>query len=144
MMKMTTHTPDLLGMPSVVWPVLGGAEHSGEGVVIGMVDTGINPSHPSFANLRPGRNPRLPRFKGRCEAGNEFPVSACNGKIVGAQHFARAAIAAGDFNASQDYASAFDADGHGRQVSLIMVVHVANFMLMHGHLLSLEVNEFTC
>lgn len=114
MVKMTTHTPDYLGIPSEVWPLLGEAEHSGEGVVIGMIDTGINPNHPSFSNLRTGRSPRLSKFKGRCETGSEFPFSACNGKIVGAQHFARAATAAGDFNSSSEFASAFDADGHGR------------------------------
>ena len=121
MVKMTTHTPDYMGIPAGVWPVLGGVDHSGEGVVIGMVDTGINPSHPSFANLRPARNSKPTNFRGKCEAGHEFPQRACNGKLVGAQHFARAAIAAGDFNASHDYASAFDTDGHGRQVQLPLV-----------------------
>lgn len=116
MVKMTTHTPDYIGISAGVWPYLGGAERSGDGIVIGMIDTGINPSHPSFANLRPQPASNLTRFKGRCELGDEFPLEACNGKIVGAQHFARAAIAAGDFNATSDYASPFDADGHGRQV----------------------------
>ncbi|KAI8532281.1 hypothetical protein RHMOL_Rhmol11G0201400 [Rhododendron molle] len=50
MEKFTTHTPDFLGIPMGVWPTFGGARNSGEGVVIGLVDTGINPFHPSFTS----------------------------------------------------------------------------------------------
>ncbi|XP_074264740.1 subtilisin-like protease SBT2.6 isoform X1 [Silene latifolia] len=116
--KLTTHTPDYLGIPSGVWPTLGGARSAGEGIVIGMIDTGINPSHPSFASYpsfgaNGSMNGYTGKFKGKCATGVMFPFTACNGKIVGAQYFARAAIAAGDFNATRDYASPYDADGHG-------------------------------
>ncbi|KAG9452527.1 hypothetical protein H6P81_005431 [Aristolochia fimbriata] len=120
MRKMTTHTPDFLGLPAGVWPHLGGAEFSGNGVVIGMIDTGIDPLHPSF------RSPQLlsneqgtklasspTKFRGKCQTGRGFPPSSCQGKIAGARYFARAAIAAGEFNATRDHASPFDADGHG-------------------------------
>lgn len=122
MKKLTTHTPDYLGIPTGVWPDLGGARSSGEGIVIGMIDTGINPDHPSFANLpsmstKGSMDDYSSRFKGKCASGEMFPPTACNGKIVGAQYFARAAIAAGDFNATRDFASPYDADGHGRQVT---------------------------
>ncbi|XP_077237374.1 subtilisin-like protease SBT2.5 isoform X2 [Tasmannia lanceolata] len=119
MVKLTTHTPELLGIPSGVWPELGGAQSSGEGVVIGLIDTGINPFHSSFNYPRTpfiiGNNASAnsSKFKGKCETGDNFPPMACNGKIAGAQYFARAAIAAGDFNATRDYASPYDADGHG-------------------------------
>ncbi|CAN4127714.1 unnamed protein product [Withania somnifera] len=118
MKKMTTHTPDFLGLPAGVWPKLGGPTASGAGVVIGMIDTGINPSHPSFlaqASNGVGRDivVKSGKFKGKCVTGDRFPGTACNNKIVGAQYFARSATAAGEFNASRDYASPFDADGHG-------------------------------
>ncbi|XP_021768053.1 subtilisin-like protease SBT2.5 isoform X2 [Chenopodium quinoa] len=118
MEKLTTHTPDYLGIPTGVWPSLGGARSSGEGMVIGLIDTGINPNHPSFSNLpslrtKGSMDDYSTRFKGKCSSGERFPFTACNGKIVGAQYFARAAIAAGDFNATRDYASPYDADGHG-------------------------------
>ncbi|CAN0908353.1 Subtilisin-like protease SBT2.6 [Linum grandiflorum] len=118
MQKLTTHTPDFLGIPTGVWPALGGPENSGDGVVIGLIDTGINPLHPSFrTNLSPRFNSTIntttSRFKGKCDTGVQFPSTSCNGKIVGAQYFARAAIAAGDFNATRDFVSPFDADGHG-------------------------------
>ncbi|XP_049415490.1 subtilisin-like protease SBT2.5 [Solanum stenotomum] len=118
MKKLTTHTPDFLGLPAGVWPKLGGPTTSGAGVVIGMIDTGINPFHPSFlaqASNGAGRGTivKSGKFKGKCVTGDRFPETACNSKIVGAQYFARAATAAGEFNASRDYASPFDADGHG-------------------------------
>ncbi|KAL0326643.1 UNVERIFIED_CONTAM: Subtilisin-like protease SBT2.5 [Sesamum angustifolium] len=118
MEKHTTHTPDFLGISSGAWPALGGSTAAGEGVVIGLVDTGINPFHPSFAtqtSTGPGRPvfTQGSKFKGTCAAGERFSASACNGKIVGAQYFARAAVAAGEFNTTRDYASPFDADGHG-------------------------------
>ncbi|KAK9274940.1 hypothetical protein L1049_022196 [Liquidambar formosana] len=121
MEKLTTHTPDFLGIPSGVWPTLGGANASGQGVVIGMVDTGVNPNHPSFASqssngTNRGMLVKKTKFKGKCTTGRGFPLTACNGKIAGAQYFARGAVAAGDFDAARDYASPFDADGHGRQV----------------------------
>ncbi|XP_038971925.1 subtilisin-like protease SBT2.5 [Phoenix dactylifera] len=133
MVKMTTHTPDYIGVSAGVWPHLGGPERSGDGIVIGMIDTGINPSHPSFANLRPEPASNLTRFKGRCESGDEFPLTACNGKIVGAQYFARAAIAAGDFNATRDYASPFDADGHGSHTASIAAGNYRIAVLSKGY-----------
>ncbi|KAH7659232.1 Peptidase S8 subtilisin-related protein [Dioscorea alata] len=120
MVKMTTHSPEYLGLPTRVWPSLGGPDMAGDGVVIGLIDTGINPNHPSFANLKPGPPSDIRKFRGKCEsAAHEFPLNACNGKIVGAQYFARAAIASGDFNASHDFASPFDSDGHGSHTAAI-------------------------
>ncbi|KAF5181763.1 Subtilisin-like protease SBT2.5 [Thalictrum thalictroides] len=119
MKKLTTHTPEYLGIPSDVWPSLGGAESSGERVVIGMIDTGINPNHPSFSTSSSVQTDRIRRrstsrkFRGICQTGERFTEAACNEKIVGAQYFSRGAIAAGDFNATRDYSSPFDADGHG-------------------------------
>ncbi|KAL4334749.1 hypothetical protein GQ457_07G010890 [Hibiscus cannabinus] len=114
--KLTTHTPDFLGISTHVWPRLGGAESSGEGVVIGFVDTGINPDHPSFVTSSSSRFLNSTKFKGKCISGEQFPSTACNGKIVGAQYFAHGAMANGEFNATRDIPSPYDADGHGRQV----------------------------
>lgn len=114
MATLTTHTPDYVGVAGGVWPGLGGPEKAGEGVVIGMVDTGVNPHHPSFSNPGESAPEKKGRFRGECEHGDGFPLTACNGKIVGARHFARGAAAAGEFNATSDFASPFDTDGHGR------------------------------
>ncbi|PKA58889.1 Subtilisin-like protease [Apostasia shenzhenica] len=131
--KLTTHTPDYLGISAGAWPAVGGAENAGGGVVIGFVDTGINPNHPSFANLRPKSSPKSTKYKGKCQIGEGFSVSSCNGKIIGAQFFARAAIAAGDFNASCDYASPFDTDGHGSHTASTAAGNYRIAVLSNGY-----------
>ncbi|KAL7101919.1 hypothetical protein ACP275_08G085700 [Erythranthe tilingii] len=116
MEKQTTHTPDFLGITDGAWPALGGSTVAGDEVVIGLIDTGINPFHPSFITQTSNNNilfDKNSKFKGKCITGEQFPLSACNGKIVGAQYFARAAIAAGEFNSTRHFSSPFDSDGHG-------------------------------
>uniref|UniRef100_N1R005 Subtilisin-like protease n=1 Tax=Aegilops tauschii TaxID=37682 RepID=N1R005_AEGTA len=112
MAKMTTYTPKYIGA-SGVWPLLGGAENSGDGIVIGMIDTGIDPKNPSFASFSNQSKQPPPNFKGMCRSGDRFPPDSCNGKIVGARWFARAGQATGEFNATIHYASPYDPDGHG-------------------------------
>ncbi|KAI5013910.1 hypothetical protein ZWY2020_055300 [Hordeum vulgare] len=112
MAKMTTYTPKYIGA-SGVWPLLGGAENSGDGIVIGMIDTGIDPKNPSFASFSDQTKQPPPSFKGMCRSGDRFPPDSCNGKIVGARWFGRAAQATGEFNATIHYASPYDPDGHG-------------------------------
>ncbi|KAH7365784.1 hypothetical protein KP509_18G046100 [Ceratopteris richardii] len=113
MQKFTTYTPKYMGLPGGAWAENGGVDHAGEGIVIGLVDTGINPSHPSFSDKRsqPYAFPR--HFSGTCEVADDFPAGSCNNKLVGARHFAAALMASGNFNASEDSASPLDGDGHG-------------------------------
>ncbi|GAV92224.1 Peptidase_S8 domain-containing protein/Inhibitor_I9 domain-containing protein [Cephalotus follicularis] len=129
MEKFTTYTPEFLGIPSGVWRNLGGSEMAGEGVVIGFIDTGINPVHPSFSSHSSRGILKGHKFKGTCAIGEKFPSTACNGKIEGAQYFASAAIAAGDFNSTRDYASPFDADGHGRQAAHTASIAAGNHQI---------------
>ncbi|MCO5566877.1 hypothetical protein L7F22_020560 [Adiantum nelumboides] len=125
MEKLTTYTPTYLGLPSKAWKTSSvGVVEAGEDIVIGMVDTGIDPLHPSFANtgLNPYHNTQgfASHFKGECEIiPNEVPQSYCNGKIVAAHHFAKAAKSSGLFNPKVDYDSPFDGDGHGTHTSSI-------------------------
>ncbi|XP_027087762.1 subtilisin-like protease SBT2.4 [Coffea arabica] len=116
---MTTYTPQFLGLPAV-WTQEGGDRNAGEGTVIGFVDSGIDPLHPSFAG--DPTNPyisELPRFSGTCESGPLFPETSCNGKIVSARFFSAGAQAATALNASMDFLSPFDAAGHGSHVASI-------------------------
>lgn len=110
----TTHTPQFLGLPQGAWAQEGGFEMAGEGIVIGFIDTGIDPTHPSFSDNSPMNPYPVPKhFSGICEVTRDFPSGSCNRKLIGARHFAASAITRGIFNATQDYASPSDGDGHG-------------------------------
>ncbi|KAG7034788.1 Subtilisin-like protease SBT2.2 [Cucurbita argyrosperma subsp. argyrosperma] len=130
----TTHTPQFLGLPQGAWSQDGGFEGAGAGIVIGFVDTGIDPSHPSFADdLSDKPFPVPPHFSGICEVTPDFPSGSCNRKLVGARHFAASAITRGIFNASQDYASPFDGDGHGTHTASIAAGNHGIPVLVAGH-----------
>ncbi|XP_017409283.1 subtilisin-like protease SBT2.2 isoform X2 [Vigna angularis] len=116
----TTHTPQFLGLPQGAWFQAGGFETAGEGITIGFVDTGIDPTHPSFADDKSQHPFPIPaNFSGVCEVTPDFPSGSCNRKLVGARHFAASAITRGIFNSSQDYASPFDGDGHGTHTASV-------------------------
>ncbi|KAL2620970.1 hypothetical protein R1flu_001175 [Riccia fluitans] len=128
--KATTHTPDFLGLPHGAWLAAGGAKHAGEDVVIGMLDTGINPSHLSFTSDYYGP---LKSWKGKCLVAESFPDGSCNHKIVGAQYFAKGIIAANLFNATYDFDSPFDGDGHGTHTSSIAAGNSGVPVIVHGN-----------
>ncbi|KAL6652245.1 hypothetical protein ACP70R_011170 [Stipagrostis hirtigluma subsp. patula] len=93
----TTHTPQFLGVDLPRGgrnPSLG----SGEGVIIGVLDTGVFPNHPSFSGA--GMPPPPAKWKGRCD----FNGSACNNKLIGARSF-------------ESDPSPLDQDGHGTHTS---------------------------
>ena len=48
----TNDTPDFLGLtaPGGLWSQLGGSEHAGEDIIIGIIDSGISPENPAFAD----------------------------------------------------------------------------------------------
>ncbi|KAJ6292342.1 hypothetical protein OIU78_024504 [Salix suchowensis] len=117
---MTTYTPKFLGLPQEVWAKEGGEKKAGEGIVIGFVDTGIAPKHPSFSYdpLNPFTS-NISHFSGACETGPRFPSSSCNGKIVSARYFSAGAQAIATLNTSMDFLSPFDAAGHGSHVASI-------------------------
>ncbi|CAJ1941408.1 unnamed protein product [Sphenostylis stenocarpa] len=117
---MTTYTPEFLNLPKGIWAQEGGDTRAGDGVVIGFIDSGINPFHPSFAYdpMQPFTS-NLSHFGGACETGPLFPPSSCNGKIVAARYFSAGAKAAANLDPSKDFLSPFDADGHGSHVASI-------------------------
>jgi subtilisin family serine protease len=123
---MTDNTPAFLGLsaPGGVWEQLGGQESAGEDVIIGVIDTGIWPEHPSFSdevdlghdpgstdrNLAYGPPPA--HWHGKCESGEQFSQQDCNNKLIGARWFTRGRnLAAGQHEG--EYASPRDRDGHG-------------------------------
>ncbi|CAI0467709.1 unnamed protein product [Linum tenue] len=123
---MTTYTPRFLGLTAdndndgdddlAIKTVRG----AGEEMVIGFVDSGIDPRHPSFAYHHPKLplpSPSQRQFPGVCEAGPHFPSSSCNGKIVSARFFSAGARSIATLNTSLDFLSPFDAVGHGTHVA---------------------------
>ncbi|GAB2252857.1 hypothetical protein Droror1_Dr00005704 [Drosera rotundifolia] len=131
--RLTTHTPQFLGLPTEVWPTGGGHDKAGEDIIIGFVDSGIYPIHPSFATHDSEPYGHIEKYKGKCELDPDSKRSFCNGKIIGAQHFARAAIAAGAFNPSVDYASPLDGDGHGSHTAAIAAGNNGILVRLHGY-----------
>ncbi len=127
----TANTPDFLGLTKPagqggLWAKLGGVgggvgnARAGEDVIIGIVDGGYWPEHPSFSDRRgsqgagggQGQNlyPKAPTgWSGTCEAGEEFPANTCNNKVLGAQWFGEGI---GPLP-SWEYASPRDFGGHG-------------------------------
>ncbi|KAK6158083.1 hypothetical protein DH2020_005397 [Rehmannia glutinosa] len=89
----TTHSPNFLGLNQNTgfWQ----ESNYGKGVIIGVLDTGVFPSHPSFSDE--GMPPPPAKWKGKCE----FNLTACNNKIIGARYF----------NSFDD--SPLDDNGHG-------------------------------
>ncbi|KAL8064350.1 hypothetical protein ABFS82_01G082900 [Erythranthe guttata] len=75
----TTHSPNFLGLNQNMgfWQ----DSNYGKGVIIGVLDSGIFPSHPSFSDE--GMPPPPAKWKGKCE----FNPTVCNNKIIGARYF---------------------------------------------------------
>lgn len=113
----TDSSPRFVGATNV-WPSLGGSSTAGEGVLVGILDSGIWPEHPSLADPGidpPDGGPFACEFgDGSAGLGDEF---ACNDKLVGAHVFLDTYLAAtgavpGEY-CNANGCSARDADGHG-------------------------------
>ncbi|EYU29361.1 hypothetical protein MIMGU_mgv1a026567mg [Erythranthe guttata] len=88
----TTHSPSFLGLSqnTGLWE----NSNYGKGVIIGVLDTGITPEHPSFSDE--GMPPPPARWKGKCQLRVR---GSCNNKLIGARYY---------FGKSP-----IDVDGHG-------------------------------
>jgi subtilisin family serine protease len=117
-------TAAFLGLPDGIWARVGGSAHAGEGVTIGVIDTGVYPEHPSFADQPNGPDGERydgpayspPKgWKGTCQTGEGFPASACNNKLIGARYFVEG-FGAKNLKAGE-FLSPRDANGHGTHVA---------------------------
>ncbi len=98
----TTYTSHFLGLDKEggLWAKLGGRSAAGEGIVVGIVDGGVWPENPAYAD-RVDSNGK-PTFdnsgtlaydappetwKGSCQPGEGFTTANCNNKLIGAQYF---------------------------------------------------------
>ena len=122
----TSSTPAFLGLNSGgLWDQLGGIGKAGDGIIIGIIDTGIWPESLSFTD-RTGVNGnaskdgklayrQIPGWHGKCTPGEEFNASMCNQKLIGAQWFNQGygGDAGIDANYPWEFNSPRDFGGHG-------------------------------
>jgi subtilisin family serine protease len=124
----TSNTPDFLGLTAEggIWEQLGGPANAGEGVIIGIIDSGIWPESLSFADRVKGGMPsnapgaklayrQIPGWHGKCVPGEQFTASLCNQKLIGAQYFNAAQGGNAGINANNpwEFNSVRDYNGHG-------------------------------
>ncbi|KVH91922.1 subtilisin-like protease SBT1.7 [Cynara cardunculus var. scolymus] len=91
----TTHTPNFLGLHQNLGFWAG--SNYGKGIIIGVLDTGTTPAHPSFNDE--GILPPPAKWKGKCD------VAGCNNKLIGLRNLT---------GISEEH---FDEDGHGTHTS---------------------------
>jgi hypothetical protein len=99
--------------------------YKGENVIIGIVDSGAWPEHPSFSDrtdvngngTKDGKlgYQQIPGWNGKCQPGEEFNASHCNQKLIGARFYnagfgGNAGI---DANLPFEFNSPRDHNGHG-------------------------------
>jgi len=113
-------TPTYLGLTGSagLWRRLGGSDSAtgaGKGIVIGIIDSGINDElevdGQSFADTG---TPPPADWNGICDTG-EDDTFACNDKVIGGRYFNEAAAAGGDVN-DGEFLSPDDFHGHGTHV----------------------------
>ena len=117
----TDHGPQWIGAPSIWDGSATGVSTQGEGILVGVLDTGINPLNPSFAEVGPVDgyvhvNPfGAGNFVGVCDpADPDFqPGFTCNNKLVGAYNFTTGA-------------GPTDEDGHGSHTASTAAGNLVN------------------
>jgi subtilisin family serine protease len=127
----TSSTPTFLGLtdPGGLWEQLGGPTGSkkgpgaGEGIIIGIVDSGIWPQAKSFSDRDAAGKlvyQQIAGFHGKCESAEivtdgSWDANLCNKKLIAAQHFNAAwgGDAAIDAQRPWEFTSPRDYNGHG-------------------------------
>lgn len=110
--------------------------YKGEGVVVGIIDSGINMGHPSFAavggdgyrHINPlGQGVYL----GACDPSNPFhkPEIVCNDKLIGAWTFEATSVIA---NTDTGAPSPHDEDGHGSHTASTVAGNVLTNISLNG------------
>jgi subtilisin family serine protease len=97
----------------------------GEGVVVGVIDTGVNPAHPSFAAVDGEgyvhQNPYgSGTFVGVCDPAHPAHEAICNDKLIGA------------WNLHPDSPNAQDANGHGSHTGSTAAGNVHDAVFSRG------------
>jgi subtilisin family serine protease len=134
----TSYTPAFLGLdkPDGLWSKLGGKTGAGENVIIGVVDGGVWPENPAYADrIDANGKPTFDNsgtvaysappasWRGICQAGEGFTVANCNNKLIGAQYFDAAYLSTNqttdwtEFRSPRDSLGNAGWGGHGTHTS---------------------------
>ncbi|RVW89005.1 Subtilisin-like protease SBT3.6 [Vitis vinifera] len=118
----TTRSWDYLGLSSHSSTNLLHETNMGDGIIIGLLDTGIWPESEVFSDK--GMGPFPSRWKGGCSSGQRFNATEhCNRKLIGARYFLKGLEAeiGEPLNTTEylEYLSPRDAVGHGTHTSSI-------------------------
>lgn len=141
----TDRSPDYLDMPAI-WDAVGGVGVAGEDIIVGVIDTGIDPDNPSFSdqvgnvvltgtgkgnakNFAYGPVPS--GWHGSCQSGEQWNQNDCSRKIIGARWFSDG-FTNHEINISGDYKSARDRDGHGTHTASTAGGNVVDTVLPNG------------
>lgn len=138
----TNNSSEFLGLLDAREGLRTELELQGEDVIVGVLDSGAIPEHPSFTDTDPQalpsfcNNPRSEaqatrcqrfrarraevvysappaRWKGVCQTGEGWSEQDCNNKLIGARWFVEGFINLRGGVADTDFLSARDASGHG-------------------------------
>ena len=152
----TSDGPAFLGLLDTQGGLRSDLKLTGEDVIIGIIDTGIAPGHPSFSDRTQARKmPRLCEalegtllglwlcrrytesdgilysappsdWRGICQTGPGFSATDCNNKIIGARFYRKGFDENYANPDPNDFASPADADGHGTHVASIAAGNAVN------------------
>ena len=107
----TFTTPEFIGLDGRrgAWrQQFGDPRRAGEGVIVGVIDSGFWPENPSFGALpTPRRDQAIidAKWRGSCDPGVEAPIS-CNNKVIGARWFNAGGLSTahpGEYDSPRDF-----------------------------------------
>lgn len=127
----TDSGPNWLGADKIIAGTTGYPASGGEGMVIGMIDSGINWDHPSFQDPGEGLPPDSGLWDHVNPYGSQLGLCSmsevlCNDKLVGVYDFVEDDP---DTDETEEYNNGKDNEGHGSHVASIAAGNPVNLLL---------------
>lgn len=135
---LTDASPTFIGA-NTIYPGLGGKAKAGRGVIVGMLDTGVWPEHPSFAptSVLSAPPPKADGTARACDFGDNpltpaSDVFVCNNKIIGGAAFLNTYLSNPARAAAEKYRTARDSQGHGTHTASTAAGDVVDSAVLLG------------